>query len=62
VYANGLTPRIVPGSCFALDIDTPSDLETLLEQQPRCQTAIYLNRSGIGSRLISQQSLPGDQA
>jgi len=61
-FANGLTPRIVPGSCFALDIDTPADLATLLDQQPRCQTAIYLNRSGIGSRLSAQQRLPGDQA
>lgn len=61
-FANGLTPQIVPGSCFALDIDTPADLETLLDQQPRCQTATYLNRSGIGSRLPAQQRLPGDPA
>lgn len=61
-FSNGLTPQIVPGSCFALDIDTPSDLQTLLEQQPRCQTAIYLSRSGIGNRLNAQLTLPGDQA
>ncbi len=61
-FNSGLTPHIIPGSCFALDIDTPNDLQTLLEQQPRCQTAIYLNRSGIGNRLNVQLTLPGDQA
>ena len=61
-FSKGLTPQIIPASCFALDIDTPRDLQTLLDQQPCCQTAIYLNRSGIGSRLAAKQRLPGNQA
>ena len=57
-FANHITPRIMPGSCFALDIDTPSDLQTLLAEQPRSQTAAYLMRSGIAGRLAEQQAQP----
>ncbi len=47
----GLTPRVVPLPGFALDIDTPADLSTLLECGPHTQTGTYLDRSGIADRL-----------
>ncbi len=50
-FAAGITPKIVPGTRFALDIDTPDDLRALLDTEPNCQTANYLNRSGITARL-----------
>lgn len=50
-FAAGITPKIVPGTHFALDIDTPDDLQALLDTQPNSQTANYLNRSGITARL-----------
>lgn len=49
--AAGLTPTIVPSPGFALDIDTPDDLRTLLRRDPASQTAVYLGKSGIASRL-----------
>jgi len=61
-FARNITPRIIPGSCFALDIDTPSDLQTLLANQPRSQTASYLNRSGIVDRLTTRQNQPEKQS
>ena len=54
-FANGITPRLIPSSCFALDIDTPSDLQSLLAEDPRSQTATYLYRSGIARRLAIRQ-------
>ena len=59
-FAAGITPKIVPASCFALDVDTPNDLMTLYQQQPRSQTAIYLNRSGIAHRLNTNTHLAQD--
>ncbi len=50
-YAAGLAPRIVPSSCFALDVDTPADLQALLAGGPDTQTATFLKRSGIARRL-----------
>ena len=50
-YSKNLTPRIISGSCFALDIDTPKDLLTLLQQHPQNQTVSFLHRSGIAQRL-----------
>ena len=50
-YAAGISPRIVPASAFALDVDLPEDLSTVYRQQPNSQTASYLNRSGIARRL-----------
>ena len=50
-YAAGISPRIVPGSAFALDVDLPEDLSAVYRQQPNSQTASYLNRSGIAQRL-----------
>lgn len=61
-FAQHLTPRLIPGSCFALDIDTPSDLQTLLSEQPRSQTAAYLYRSGITARLSHQSLHPESQS
>ncbi len=51
-FAGGITPTIVPSAGFALDIDTPDDLQTLLERDPASQTGTYLNKSGIARRLI----------
>ena len=49
--AQGLTPTIMPSAGFGLDIDTPSDLKTLLHRDPASQTAAYLAKSGIAARL-----------
>lgn len=49
----GITPKIVPGSRFTLDIDLPADLTRLCETAPHTQTAIYLEREGITSRIAS---------
>jgi 2-phospho-L-lactate guanylyltransferase len=50
-FAKGITPTIVPGTQFALDIDTPNDLITVFNQEPHSQTAMYLQKSGITNRL-----------
>ena len=50
-FAAGITPKIVPGSRFTLDVDTPDDLRSMLTQAPHTQTAIYLQRSGIADRV-----------
>ncbi len=50
-FAAGVTPRIVPATGFALDVDTPHDIVELLQADPASQTAIYLDRSGIAQRL-----------
>lgn len=50
-FAAGLAPRIVPSQTFALDVDTPDDLQALLAGGPDTQTAIFLRRSGIARRL-----------
>jgi 2-phospho-L-lactate guanylyltransferase len=50
-FERGITPTIVPATKFALDIDTPKDLVAVLDQEPNSQTANYLRRSGIASRL-----------
>lgn len=50
-FACGITPRIVPGSAFSLDIDVPTDLIEVSRQAPHSQTAIYLEKSGIMARL-----------
>ena len=50
-FANGITPKIVPGSAFSLDVDFPADLIAVSRQAPNSQTAIYLEKSGIMARL-----------
>ncbi len=50
-FAAGITPRIVPGSRFVLDIDTPDDLTEVLREAPNSQTANFLEQSGIAQRL-----------
>ncbi len=50
-FRQGITPTIMPSAGFALDIDTPDDLRTLLERDPACQTGVYLVKSGIAERL-----------
>ena len=50
-FSLGITPTIIPSAGFALDIDTPDDLRTLLERDPACQTGSYLVKSGIAERL-----------
>ncbi len=47
----GLGPRVVDGSGFALDIDTPADLVRLLRRGPSSQTGTYLRNSGVAERL-----------
>jgi len=56
----GITPRIVPGTHFSLDVDTPDDLIAVYDSQTASQTAIYLQKSGIMARLNTRSnSLPG---
>ena len=50
-FASGITPKVVPGTGFALDIDVPTDLIEVSRQAPYTQTAIYLEKSGIMARL-----------
>ncbi len=50
-YAIGTTPKIVRNENFALDIDTPSDLDELLDHPGPSRTRTYLETSGIASRL-----------
>ena len=51
-YSKNLSPKIVPASRFALDIDVPEDLLSVMQEAPKTQTATYLLRSGIEERLI----------
>lgn len=52
-FSQGITPKIVPGTTFALDIDTPDDLLAVCDQEPASQTANYLRKAGITTRLNS---------
>lgn len=52
-FAAGITPRIVPGSRFSLDVDVPEDLQILLRTAPDSQSATYLHRAGIADRLAA---------
>ena len=47
----GLTPKILPNSGFALDIDHPADLKQLLRDGTDSQTETFLKTSGIAARL-----------
>ena len=49
--ARGIKPVLRPSAGFALDIDRPVDLLTLLERAPSCQTAVFLEQTGIAERL-----------
>jgi len=50
-FAAGVQPRVLPGTRFALDVDTPDDLLALLARGPGTQTAMFLHRAGIAARL-----------
>ena len=50
-FAAGITPRVVPGRGFALDIDTADDLKALLAADQETQTGTFLEKSGITARL-----------
>ncbi len=54
-FEAGITPRIAPGTRFALDVDLPADLLALLATAPDSQSANYLKKSGIADRLTEQQ-------
>ena len=49
----GIAPGIVTDSGFGLDVDRPGDLRCLLRLGPDSQTAVFLERSGIASRLAA---------
>ena len=49
----GIAPGIVTNSGFVLDVDRPGDLRCLLRLGPDSQTAVFLERSGIASRLAA---------
>ena len=50
-FAAGAQPRVLPGTRFDLDVDTPDDLRALLARGPGTQTAAFLQRTGIAKRL-----------
>jgi len=52
-FAAGITPRIVPGTRFGLDVDLPRDLLEVYHDQPGSQTATYLRNAGIVQRLAN---------
>ena len=52
-FANNITPKILPGTRFALDVDLPNDLKEVTQVAPNSQTANYLERAGILARLDS---------
>ena len=52
--AHGIS--IVPGTRFTLDVDLPQDLIELCTLAPHSQTATYLDREGIVTRLKGQAS------
>lgn len=59
-FAAGITPKVVPGSGFVLDVDLPDDLQAVYQAAPTSQTAAYLQKSGIIQRLQAAPStLPG---
>jgi 2-phospho-L-lactate guanylyltransferase len=57
-YAIDTAPQIVRNENFALDIDTPLDLDELLDRSEPCQTRTYLETSGIASRLRQPHNGP----
>ena len=50
-FAAEITPTILPGTQFALDVDLPTDLLEVCRQVPHSQTANYLGRHGITDRV-----------
>lgn len=52
----GLDPSVFPMPGFALDIDTPQDLATLLKDGRNTQTSTYLDKSGIAARLANNHN------
>ena len=50
-FAVGITPRIVPGTRFSLDVDVPDDLRKVAQMAPDSQTTNYLKKVGILARL-----------
>ncbi|MFP6836582.1 MAG: 2-phospho-L-lactate guanylyltransferase [Pseudomonadales bacterium] len=56
--AANLTPANVQSAGFALDIDTPNDLRTLLDRDRASQTGTYLDKSGIATRLLDADNGP----
>ncbi len=50
--ARGIEPRVMQLSGFALDIDNPLDLRTLLAYDSETETLAYLADSGIARRVL----------
>lgn len=49
-YGIGITPHVLRNPNLSLDVDTPADLDALLESDALCRTRTYLEASGIASR------------
>lgn len=60
VKAN-LDPKVYESAGFGLDIDTPTDLTTLLTRDPGSQTGTFLDKSGIAQRLKGQDNESNDR-
>ena len=54
--AAGIEPRIVHLPGFALDIDNPMDLRTLLTYDSETETLAYLSDSGIARRILPRHN------
>ena len=61
-FAQDITPTIVPGTLFALDVDMPVDLIEVIEQAPHSQTTNYLVRSGIADRIADHSNSQSGQS
>ena len=55
-FTVGITPRILPGTAFSLDVDVPDDLLSLQAAAPDSQTVNYLNKAGILARIAASSS------
>ena len=54
--AAGIEPSILHLASFALDIDNPMDLQTLLTYDSETETLAYLSDSGIARRLVPRHN------
>jgi 2-phospho-L-lactate guanylyltransferase len=60
--AAGITPTVLTLSGFALDIDNPMDLQTLLSYDSETETLAYLSDSGIARRVVPRHNSGGDNS
>lgn len=52
-FAADITPTVLPGTAFSLDVDVPADLLQVCDVAPTSQTANYLRKTGIQQRVAT---------